>query len=128
GLPMGKVFVLTDRLTRSQWTVTASHELLEMLEDPDINLWAFPHPDQHADRLYSYEVCDACESDDLAYPIDGTLVSDFLYPAWFESFHLPGSTQFDKQGKILQPFQIHAGGYCLVYGMRTGTGFHQVFG
>ncbi|HEY8694274.1 MAG TPA: hypothetical protein VIR57_16215 [Chloroflexota bacterium] len=135
GLPMGKVFVQTDKLDNLQWTVTASHELLEMLGDPDINLWAFPHPDAKADRLYAYEVCDACEADQLGYDIDGTLVSDFLYPAWFESFYLSGpqagkatSAQFDKQGSIQQPFAILQGGYSLVYDIQTGTGYHQIFG
>jgi hypothetical protein len=128
GLPLGKVFVLSDKQGGFQWTVTASHELLEMLGDPDINLWAFPHPDARADRLYAYEDCDPCEADGLGYRIDGTLVSDFVYPAWFESFRRPGSTQFDKQGHITQPFQILAGGYALVYDIRSGTGYHQVFG
>ncbi len=78
GLPLGKAFVTSDMQLGLQWTVTASHELLEMLADPDINLWAFPHSDALIDRLYSYEVCDACEADALGYLIDGTLVSDFL--------------------------------------------------
>lgn len=128
GLPLGKAFVLTDKQAGLQWTVTASHELLEMLGDPDINLWAFPHLDAQADRLYAYETCDACEADALGYLIDGTLVSDFLYPAWFESFRLPGSTQFDRQSRIQGPFQIPPGGYSLVYDMRTGTGYQQIYG
>lgn len=127
GLPLGKAFVLTDKQAGLQWTVTASHELLEMLGDPDINLWAFPHPDAQADRLYAYETCDACQADALGYVIDGTLVSDFLYPAWFESFRLPGSTQFDRQSHIQEPFQIAPGGYSLVYDIRTGTGYQQIY-
>jgi hypothetical protein len=102
--------------------------VLEMLGDPDINLWAFPNPDASKDRLYSYEVCDACEADEIGYLIDGVLVSDFLYPAWFESFRRPGSTQFDRQGQITRPFEILPGGYALVYDIRSGTGYHQVTG
>lgn len=128
GLPLGKVFVESDKQGGYKWQVTASHELLEMLGDPDINLWAFPQPDATAGTLYSYEVCDACEADELGYAIDGTPVSDFLYPTWFESFRLPGSTQFDREGHITQPFQILPGGYTLVYDIQAGTGYHQVFG
>jgi hypothetical protein len=128
GLPLVKAFVLTDKQAGLQWTVTASHELLEMLGDPDINLWAFPHPDAQADQLYAYETCDACQADKLGYLIDGTLVSDFLYPAWFESFWLPGSTQFDRQSSIQEPFQIPPDGYSLVYDIRTGTGYQQIYG
>src|SRR5271154_5664829 len=40
GLPLGKVFAQTDLEYNELWTVTASHELLEMLVDPDINLSA----------------------------------------------------------------------------------------
>jgi hypothetical protein len=37
GLPLGKVFAGSDMVNGNNWTVTASHELLEMLIDPDIN-------------------------------------------------------------------------------------------
>src|SRR5438132_14337904 len=40
GLPLGFVFAATDIRLGYSWTVTASHELLEMLGDPDINLMA----------------------------------------------------------------------------------------
>ena len=65
---------------------------------------------------------------ELGYTIDTTLVSDFVYPAWFESFRLPGSTQFDKQGHVQEPFAILQGGYALVYDIGSGSGYHQVFG
>ncbi len=128
GLPLGKVFAQTDKINGQSWTCTASHELLEMLADPDIDLWAFPHQDATDDRFYAYEVCDPCEADNIGYQIDTTLVSDFVFPAWFEAYHLPGSTQFDRQNKITAPFQIAPGGYALVYDVSTGTGFHQIFG
>ncbi len=41
GLPLGKVFAATDLKYGNSWTVTASHELLEMLADPNINLTVF---------------------------------------------------------------------------------------
>ena len=37
GLPMGKVFARTDLQNNLSWTVTVSHELLEILGDPMIN-------------------------------------------------------------------------------------------
>jgi hypothetical protein len=128
GLPLGKVFVKTEQDGGYHWTAAASRELLEMLGDPDLNLWAFPRPDYKADRLYAYETCDACAADELGYPIDGTLVSDFLYPAWFESFRVRGPAQFDRQRRIERPFQILRGGCALVYDVQTGTGYHQLFG
>src|SRR5437667_12655547 len=101
GLPLAKVFAGSDINLGFQWTVTASHELLEMLGDPDINLTAFVElngdtgeplrPDQPLPpgatlqmRLYAYEVCDACEADQYGYPKGDVLVSDFVFPAWFQ--------------------------------------------
>ncbi|WP_374349537.1 hypothetical protein, partial [Chitinimonas sp.] len=92
GLPSGKVFVKSSQSSHVHWSVTASHEVLEMLVDPNINLTVFEQSSKGS-RLYAYEVCDACEGDDYAYKIDGVLVSDFVYPAWFESFRKKGSTR-----------------------------------
>jgi hypothetical protein len=80
GLPLGKVFAHSDLTAGLQWSVTASHELLEMLGDPDINLTAFVQPDASSGTLYAYEVCDACEADQYGYAIDSVTVSDFVYP------------------------------------------------
>lgn len=38
GMPLGKVFVKTAEAANRAWSVTASHELLEMLADPWLNL------------------------------------------------------------------------------------------
>jgi len=37
-MPLGKVFVKTAQAAGVRWTITASHELLELLADPSINL------------------------------------------------------------------------------------------
>jgi len=128
GLPLGKVFAETDRENGLQWTVTASHELLEMLADPDINLAAYVDQPNGGMRLYAYEVCDACEADELGYKIDTTVVSDFVYPAWFESFRTAGSTQFDQQKRITNPFQLLPGGYIGIFDCPSGNGWTQITG
>jgi len=128
GLPLGKVFAGTDQQFGLQWTVTASHELLEMLVDPEINLTVFIQPDMQTARLYAYEVCDACEADGFGYRIGTTLVSDFVLPAWFESFRAPGSTKFDYQSQISQPFALLPGGYIGVFDVFSGSGWSQMFG
>jgi len=126
GLPLGKVFAGSDIKLGYQWSVTASHELLEMLADPDINLTAFVESSEKAGVLYAYEVCDACEADEFGYKIDGTLVSDFVCPAWFESFRKKGSTQFDYGKRIHKPFELLKGGYIGVYDIKAGGGWHQI--
>src|SRR5262245_35469825 len=59
GLPMARVLV--DQLTPGQdWTHVASHELLEMLADPDCNIAIFRHPDAQTLLFYAQEVTDPC--------------------------------------------------------------------
>ena len=126
GLPLGKIFAGSDIKLGYTWTVTASHELLEMLADPDINLTAFVESSDHAGVLYAYEVCDACEADEFGYKINGTLVSDFVFPAWFESFRKKGSTQFDYGKHITKPFDLIKGGYIGLYDVKSGGGWRQI--
>lgn len=126
GLPLGKVFAGSDMKYGYQWTVTASHELLEMLGDPDINLAAYVERRDGGMTLYAYEVCDACEADQFGYKIDGVLLSDFVYPAWFEGFRKAGSAQFDYGRRIKKPFALLPGGYISVYDVRSGTGWKQI--
>jgi len=125
GLPLGKVFAGTDLKYGSQWSVTASHELLEMLGDPNINLTVFVQNDQSTGILYAYEVCDACEADQFAYKIGNVAVSDFVFPSWFESFRTAGSTQFDQTNQIQNPLQLLAGGYIGVFDVNSGSGWQQ---
>lgn len=104
GLPLGKAFAGTDLQIGSPWTVTLSHEALEMLGDPGINLIA---PNAEG-RLFAYENCDAVEADNLAYDVDGRPVSDFVTPAWF----IPGAHgPFDYRKRLRRPFQLAPDGY-----------------
>ncbi len=128
GLPLGKVFAASDMKYGYTWSVTASHELLEMLADPNINLTALVQNTQTTGTLYAYEVCDACESDRFGYEINNVLVSDFVLPSWFEDFRAKGSTQFDQTNQIQSPLQLLAGGYIGVFEINSGTGWHQVTG
>jgi hypothetical protein len=125
GLPAGKAFAGTDIQAGNSWTTTVSHELLEMLGDPDVDLCAYAQKDSGGMILYAYEVCDACEADSSGYPIDGVLVSDFVYPAWFESFRAPNSTQFDYRKLIAQPFQLLAEGYISQFDTSSTDGWTQ---
>jgi hypothetical protein len=126
GLPIGKVFAGSDLKAGTSWTVTASHELLEMLGDPNINLNVFVQNDTTTGVLYAYEICDACEDDSYGYQIDNVLVSDFVYPGWFESFRIEGSTQFDRMNKIQNPLQLLPGGYIGIFDVTAGNGWQQL--
>jgi hypothetical protein len=125
GMPIGKVFAASDLKAGTSWTVTASHELMEMLADPNINLTVFVQNTNTTGTLYAYEVCDACEDDSVGYPIDNVMMSDFVYPAWFEDFRTPGSTQFDRTNQIQNPLQLLPNGYIGVFNVTAGTGWQQ---
>lgn len=126
GLPLGKVFAATDISLNHKWTHTLSHELLEMLADADINLTVFVQSDPRHGVLYSREVCDACQAEQYAYEIDGVVVSDFVYPAWFQSFWAEDATQFDQKKEIHRPFQLLPGGYISMFDTGAGTGWQQL--
>jgi len=119
GQPISKVFVKSTIAAGQKVSVTASHELLEMMIDPGAQLWA-----QGADgRFYAYEMCDAVEDEE--YTIDGISVSDFVHPSFFESWHKPRSIQFDHLNKVSQPFQTLQNGYQIV---SDGKSVKEVFG
>jgi hypothetical protein len=59
----------------------------------------------------------------VIHGINGVLDSDFVYPAWFESYRSAGSTQFDQQLRITE---LLPGGYISIYDMTSGTGWQQV--
>jgi hypothetical protein len=128
GLPLGKVFAASDLQYSRQWTASASHELLEMLADPWLNLAATVEPGRHggAMTLYAYEVADPCESEEFRCRIDGVLVCDFVYPAWFEGFWKEGQTQFDYLKKIRRPLELLPGGYIGIYDVASGAGWTQL--
>src|SRR5262249_8934216 len=102
-----------------QVSVTACHELFEMVIDPIANLWA-----EAADGTeFAYEMCDPVEED--TFPVDGIAMSNFLHPAWFEPFkHLPGA-KFDHLGLLKKPFTMTKGGYVII--KKTGK-VSQQFG
>lgn len=118
-MPLSKVFVNTSRRAGEDPSITASHELAEMLVDPAINLWA-SNPDG---TLWAWEVCDAVEA--TSFKIDGFSMSNFQYPAFFEGFRQPESARFDYLGLVSKPFSLLKGGYTLVW---DHAGIYREFG
>jgi hypothetical protein len=109
GLPLGKVFVRTTISSKNLVSVTASHELAEMLVDPAIDI-AAEAPDG---TFYAYEVADPVE--DETFQIAGIPLSNFAYPSWFEGFRKPRSDKFDEVGTCKKPFEIRPGGYMSIF-------------
>ena len=110
GMPQSKVFVKTTLDNHDLVSVSASHELVEMLVDPAINMMT-TGPD--AKVMYAYESADPVEQ--LSFKVNGVPMTDFVYPAYFEAFRKAGSARFDQLRKVSKPFQILSGGYQIVF-------------
>jgi hypothetical protein len=110
GLPEAKVFVKSTFKNKDLVSVSASHELVEMLVDPATNMMT---TGPHARSMYAYESADPVEN--LSFTVKGIPMSNFVYPAYFETFHKPGSVQFDYMKQVRQPFQILPGGYQSIF-------------
>jgi len=120
GLPQSKVFVKTTLDNHELVSVSASHELVEMLVDPAINLMT-TGPDPKV--IYAYESADPVEA--LSFRVNRIPMTDFVFPAYFEAFHKPGSARFDQMKKVRRPFQILSGGYQIIF--KNGK-WSQVYG
>jgi hypothetical protein len=108
GQPISKIFVKTTLAVKQLVSVTACHELFEMVIDPLANLWA-----EAADGSeYAYEMSDPVEEDTFRF--DGIVMSNFVHPSWFEPFEHPPRTKFDHLGLLKKPFSMTKGGYVIV--------------
>jgi hypothetical protein len=123
GLPLGKVFAGTDLANGYIVSVTFSHELLEMLADPEINQCVFLQRTNRTGLIVAYEVADPVEADEIGYDIDGVTVSDFVTPHWF----MPGFPgPYDHLKHCTKPLELRPGGYISVFDVTRGTGWQQL--
>jgi hypothetical protein len=96
----------------NSWSLTASHECLEMFADSFGNrliAGQSPKPDQGRVE-FLVEVCDPCERADFAYTVNGVLVSDFYTPRYFDPVAAPG-VPYSFTGSITKPRDVLPGGY-----------------
>jgi hypothetical protein len=95
----------------SHWTITLSHEILEMLADYLGTEW-IPGPSPRGETesvQFLLEVCDPCQSDSCAYTINGDQwVSDFVTRDFYTGSG-PGTYTF--RGSIANPRTVARGGY-----------------
>ena len=95
-----------------EWSVTTSHETLEMLVDPSGNRTVAsnsPKPDQGR-VLIVVEVCDPSEASEFGYSVNGIQVSDFYTPRFFDPLPAAGA-RYSFSGALTAPRQVRDGGY-----------------
>lgn len=106
----------------SDWTVTASHETLEMLADPfgnrmhtailpfglELDFAQFGLANASSRVHYLLEVGDPCEA--TSYAVGGVPMSDFLLPYWYRSSTV-GCEHYSHAGGCKMPREVADGGY-----------------
>jgi hypothetical protein len=110
------------------WSLTASHEVLEMLADPFGNrLIAGGSPVKDQGRVeFLVEVCDPSEAEDFAYTVNDVLVSDFYTPRYFDPVRNEG-VPYSFTNAITQPRQVLKGGYLSWHDPVSDHWFQQTF-
>jgi hypothetical protein len=121
GIPFGFVFTELAKEAGESWTVTLSHEALELIADPLANLLAMGlHPDSSQNKrsvFHWYEMCDAVQAE--TYEIDEVEVSNFVLPLYFTpDEEVEGRNDYlgrSHNGKTLRSFGVNPGGYVGFY-------------
>jgi hypothetical protein len=106
----GQPFALIEM--SDSWSLTASHEMLEMLADPFGNrLVAGRSLKSGQGRVeYLVEVCDPSEAAQFGYTVNDILVSDFYTPRFFDPAK-DTQVRYSFTGAITKPRQVLRGGY-----------------
>jgi len=132
GIPYGFVFLELSQALKEDWTITLSHEALEIVADPEANLLVQgPHPVKASRQVFHwFEMCDAVQSEN--YSIDEVRVSNFVLPLYFTaSAERGGRNDFlgtKARGKTLRSFGVNPGGYIGYFDPRLGrSGDHDTF-
>jgi hypothetical protein len=131
GIPFGFVFSEIAEEIGEPWSVTLSHEALELVGDPETNLLVMgPHPTAERDVFHWLEMCDAVQAE--TYKIDGVDVSNFVLPLYFtgtrDTDEVGARNDFlgrSYDGVTLQSFGINPGGYIGFFDPKTKD--HETF-
>lgn len=102
----------------SSVSVALSHEVLELLGNPAVNLWA----DCPDGRSIAHEVCDPVSGDYYDIEVEPlsvgrsekVSVSNFVYPDWFNP-HVSSGCPLDHMQVLSNPFIHRSTGYAVTY-------------
>ena len=125
GLPYAHVFVEPSIKNGSDWvsgrdaiSISAGHEVLELLGDPAANSYCF----DGRDRLWAHEICDAVQERSYRITAGAMRVpmTDFVLPAFFNH---RADGPYDQLEVLKRPFTLDAGGYAIY--QRSGAEHEQ---
>jgi hypothetical protein len=127
GIPYGFVFLDVSAAVEEDWSVTMSHEALELIADPEVNLLVKgPHPTKRGRTVFHwYEMSDAVQSE--TYEVDGVEVSNFVLPLYFTGGDEHGGRNDflgrSHGGETLKSFGVNPGGYIGYFDPKTGKNY-----
>jgi hypothetical protein len=115
-------------LSAGDWTVTASHELVEMLADPFGSRLhtaaALKGWQGSSTRVwYLWEPGDPVE--EIQYEVGGVPMSDFVLPAFYRSTPRGSLAAYSHTGAATEPLQILEGGYISFIDPATETAWQR---
>ncbi|MCF8209385.1 MAG: hypothetical protein K9K38_08295 [Rhodoferax sp.] len=122
-IPFGIVFLDLCTQIEEDWSITLSHETLELVGDPQCNLLVQGnHPFDRRRRVFHlFEMCDAVQAEN--YCIDGVAVSNFVLPSYFSLGEQEGKRNdflgTRHNGKTLASFGMNPGAYINIFDPKT---------
>jgi hypothetical protein len=122
----GQPFALVQ--ASEDWSLTASHENLEMLVDPfGKRLVPGQSPIESQGRVeFLVEVCDPSEAGSFGYTVNGIAVSDFYTPHYFDPETNP-AVRYSFTGAVTEPRQVLKGGYLSWHDPVSDHWFQEIF-
>ena len=123
-IPYGIVFLGLCAKIKEAWSITLSHEALELVGDPMCNLLVQGNDplDRRRRVFHLFEMCDAVQAEN--YSVDGVALSNFVLPSYFSLGEQPGRRNDflgrSYKGKTLESFGMNPGGYLNVLDPKTG--------
>src|SRR6266481_3562480 len=104
----------------NNWPVFMSHEVLEMLVDPQGTLTRAGNSLKSGQGRVEYllEVCDPCQASKFAYSVNSVLVSDFYTPHYFDPVKSSG-VRYSFSGQVQGPREVLDGGYLSWFDPKT---------
>jgi hypothetical protein len=106
----GQPFALVE--VSPSWSLTASHEVIEMVTDPWGNRTVPGGSPMEGQGLVDIlvEICDPVGGANCAYTVNGYLVSDFVTPSYYDPMPAAG-VRYSFTGALDGPRQVQEGGY-----------------
>ena len=130
-IPYGIVFLGLCAKVKEAWSITLSHEALELVGDPMCNLLVQGNDplDRRRRVFHLFEMCDAVQAE--SYSTEGVALSNFVLPSYFSLGEQPGRrNDFPGRcykGKTLASFGMNPGGYLNIFDPKTGNWEQPVY-